>query len=390
MAENRKARPLTAARVRTEKRPGRYHDGQGLYLQVDPSGARRWLQRVVIRGKRTDLGLGGWPLVSLNAAREKAIENRRLARVGGDPRTAKRDVPTFAEAAAEVIKINLPTWKNTKHAAQWSSTLRTYVFPHFGSRLVTEVSGSDVMKVLTLIWTAKPETARRVRQRISAVMKWAIANNYRLDNPAGDAIEAVLPKTSRTQAHHTALHYAAVPAAMRAVRAAKVTESSKLSLEFQVLTASRPGEARNAQWSEMDVGSRTWTIPSERMKADREHRVPLSERVMEILAEARNLDDGSGLVFPSRSGRPLSDMTHRKLLRTLGIDCVPHGFRSSFRDWAAEQTDAPHAVMEAALAHVVGNSTEAAYFRSDLFERRRDLMAQWADYLCESGQESAS
>ena len=390
MAENRKARPLTAARVRTEKRPGRYHDGQGLYLQVDPSGARRWLQRVVIRGKRTDLGLGGWPLVSLNAAREKAIENRRLARVGGDPRTAKRDVPTFAEAAAEVIKLNLPTWKNTKHAAQWSSTLRTYVFPHFGSRLVTEVSGSDVMKVLTLIWTAKPETARRVRQRISAVMKWAIANNYRLDNPAGDAIEAVLPKTSRTQAHHTALHYAAVPAAMRAVRAAKVTESSKLSLEFQVLTASRPGEARNAQWSEMDVGSRTWTIPSERMKADREHRVPLSERVMEILAEARNLDDGSGLVFPSRSGRPLSDMTHRKLLRTLGIDCVPHGFRSSFRDWAAEQTDAPHAVMEAALAHVVGNSTEAAYFRSDLFERRRTLMTQWADYLCESGQESAS
>ena len=381
MAENRKARPLTAARVRTEKRPGRYHDGQGLYLQVDPSGARRWLQRVVIRGKRTDLGLGGWPLVPLNAAREKAMENRRTARVGGDPRTEKRDVPTFAEAAAEVIKLNLPTWKNTKHAAQWGSTLRTYVFPHFGSRLVTEVSGSDVMKALTLIWTAKPETARRVRQRISAVMKWAIANNYRLNNPAGDAIEAVLPKTSRTQEHHTALHYAAVPAAMRAVRAAKVTESSKLCLTFQVLTASRPGEARQAQWSEVDISARTWTIPSDRMKAGREHRVPLSERAMKILADARSLDGGSGLVFPSRSGRPLSDMTHRKLLMTLGIDCVPHGFRSSFRDWAAEMTDAPHAVMEAALAHVVGNSTEAAYFRSDLFDRRRTLMTQWAEYL---------
>ena len=381
MAENRKTRPLTAARVRTEKRSGRYHDGQGLYLQVDPSGARRWLQRVVIRGKRTDLGLGGWPLVSLNAAREKAMENRRIARVGGDPRMEKRDVPTFAEAAAEVIKLNLPTWKNTKHAAQWGSTLRTYVFPHFGSRLVTEVSGSDVMKALTLIWTAKPETARRVRQRIGAVMKWAIANNYRLDNPAGDAIEAVLPKTSRTQAHHKALHYTAVPAALRAVQAAKVTESSKLCLAFQVLTASRLGEARNARWSEVDIGARTWTIPSERMKADREHRVPLSERAMEILAEAKSLDGGSGLVFPSRSGRPLSDMTHRKLLRTLGIDCVPHGFRSSFRDWAAEMTDAPHAVMEAALAHVVGNSTEAAYFRSDLFDRRRALMTQWADYL---------
>ena len=384
MAENRKTRPLTAARVRTEKRPGRYHDGQGLYLQVDPSGARRWLQRVVIRGKRTDLGLGGWPLVSLNAAREKAMENRRIARVGGDPRTEKRDVPTFAEAAAEVIKLNRPTWKNAKHAAQWSSTLRTYVFPLFGSRLVTEVSGSDVMKALTLIWTAKPETARRVRQRVSAVMKWAIANNYRLDNPAGDAIEAVLPRTSRAQAHHKALHYTAVPAVLRTVRAAKATESSKLCLEFQVLTAGRPGEARNGLWSEVDVESRTWTIPSERMKADREHRVPLSGRAMEILAEARTLDGGSDLVFPSWTGRPLSDMTHRKLLRTLDIDCVPHGFRSSFRDWAAEKTDAPHAVMEAALAHVVGDSTEAAYFRSDLFDRRRALMDQWAEYLAES------
>ena len=150
------------------------------------------------------------------------------------------------------------------------------------------------------------------------------------------------------------------------------------------MTASRPGEARNALWSEIDVESRTWTIPSERMKADREHRVPLSTQTMEILAEARSLDDGSDLVFPSRSGRPLSDMTHRKLLRTLDIDCVPHGFRSSFRDWAAEKTDAPHAVMEAALAHVVGDSTEAAYFRSDLFERRRTLMDQWAEYLAES------
>ena len=381
MAENHKARPLTAARVRTEKRPGRYHDGQGLYLQVDPSGARRWVQRIVVRGKRVDLGLGGWPLVSLNEAREKAMENRRSARAGGDPRTEKRDVPTFAEASVEVIKLNSPTWKNAKHRAQWGSTLKTYAFPYFGSRLVTEVSGSDVMKALTLIWTAKPETARRVRQRISAVMKWAIANNYRLDNPAGDAIEAVLPRTSRAQAHHKALHYAAVPASLRAVRAARGTVSSKLCLEFQVLTASRPGEARQARWVEVDSGARTWTIPAERMKSEREHRVPLSDRTIEILEEAKSIDDGSDLVFPSRSGRPLSNMTHLKLLRTLCIDCVPHGFRSSFRDWAAECTDAPHAVMEAALAHSVGNATEAAYFRSDLFERRRGLMDAWAAYL---------
>ncbi len=384
MAENRKARSLTAARVRTEKRPGRYHDGQGLYLQVDPSGARRWLQRVVIRGKRTDLGLGGWPLVSLNAAREKAMENRRIARVGGDPRTEKRDVPTFAEAAAEVIKLNRPTWKNAKHAAQWSSTLRTYVFPHFGSRLVTEVSGSDVMKALTLIWTAKPETARRVRQRVSSVMKWAIANNYRLDNPAGDAIEAVLPKTPRFKAHMAALPYADIPAALDAIRASTARPASRLALDFAVLTAARSGEVRAARWEEVSLDSRVWTVPAARMKAGREHRVPLSRRALEVLEEARSLDDGPGLIFPGRSGRPLSDMTFTALLRRLNIPCVPHGFRSSFRDWAAEQTDAPHAVMEAALAHVVGNSTEAAYFRSDLFERRRTLMDQWAEYLAES------
>ena len=384
MAENRKTRPLTAARVRTEKRPGRYHDGQGLYLQVDPSGARRWLQRVVIRGKRTDLGLGGWPLVPLNAAREKAMENRRIARVGGDPRTEKRDVPTFAEATAEVIKLNLPTWKNTKHAAQWGSTLRTYVFPHFGSRLVTEVSGSDVMKALTLIWTAKLETARRVRQRISAVMKWAIANNYRLDNPAGDAIEAVLPKTSRTQAHHAALHYTDVPVALDAIRASTARPATRLALDFAVLTAARSGEVRAARRDEVSLDSRVWTVPAARMKAGREHRVPLSRRALDVLEEARSLDDGPGLIFPGRSGRPLSDMTFTVLLRRLNIPCVPHGFRSSFRDWAAEKTDAPHAVMEAALAHVVGDSTEAAYFRSDLFDRRRALMDQWAEYLAES------
>ena len=212
-------------------------------------------------------------------------------------------------------------------------------------------------------------------------MKWAIANEYRLDNPAGDALATVLPKTSRLKKHLKALHYSAVPNALRAVRASKASESSKLSLEYQVLTATRPGETRNARWADVDVDARVWTIPAERMKAEREHRVPLSGVALGVLAQAEALQDDSGLVFPSRSGRPLSDMTHLKLLRTLDIDAVPHGFRSSFRDWAAECTDAPHAVMEAALAHVVGNSTEAAYFRSDLFEGRRTLMAQWAEYL---------
>ena len=374
-------RPLTAARVRTEKRPGRYHDGHGLYLQVDRSGARRWGQRIVMHGKRVDLGLGGYPLVSLTEAREKALENRRIARSGGDPRTEKRDVPTFVEAAQRVHELNRPTWRNARHTSAWMATLRTYAFPHIGDMSIDAISGADILDVLTPMWTEKPETARRVRQRTSTVMKWAIANEYRLDNPAGDALATVLPKTSRLKKHLKALHYSAVPNALRAVRASKASEFSKLSLEYQVLTATRPGETRNARWADVDVDARVWTIPAERMKAEREHRVPLSGVALGVLAQAEALQDDSGLVFPSRSGRPLSDMTHLKLLRTLDIDAVPHGFRSSFRDWAAECTDAPHAVMEAALAHVVGNSTEAAYFRSDLFERRRTLMAQWAEYL---------
>ena len=375
---------LNAVRVRTERRPGRHADGNGLYLVVEPTGNKRWIQRLTIRGGRTDLGLGGYPLVSLSEAREKAYANRKVARVGGDPRSEKRpSIPTFAEAAGKVIDLRLPDWRHPKTGKRWEATLRTYAYPSFGNLSLDQVSGADVLRALTPIWTEKPETARAVRGHIRDVMDWAIANDFRHDNPAGDAVRLGLKRARRAKTHFKAVHYSAVPGALKSIRGSKALTASKLCLEFQVLAASRPGEARNARWSEMDVEAGTWTIPPERMKADREHRVPLSVRGMEILGEARSLDDGSGLVFPSRSGRPLSDMTHRKLLMTLGIDCVPHGFRSSFRDWAAEMTDAPHAVMEAALAHVVGNSTEAAYFRSDLFERRRTLMTQWADYLGE-------
>ena len=374
---------LSAARVRTVKRVGRHADGNGLYLVVEPSGNKRWIQRLFIRGRRTDLGLGGWPLVSLAEARERAIENRKTARSGGDPLAEKRNasVPTFSEAADRVIALNAPTWRHPKTEVQWRSSLKTYAYPYLADVPVDQIDGADVLAALSPIWTTKPETARRVRRRVSAIIKWSVASGYRHDNPAGDALSQVLPKTPKVARHFRAIHYSAVPGTLKSIRSSRALAASKLCLEFQVLTATRPGEARQAQWSEVDVGAMTWTIPAERMKAYREHRVPLSERAMEILAEARTLDGGSGFVFPSRSGRPLSDMTHRKLLMTLGIDCVPHGFRSSFRDWAAEMTDAPHAVMEAALAHAVGNSTEAAYFRSDLFDRRRTLMTQWADYL---------
>ena len=378
---------LSAARVRTANSPGRYADGNGLYLLVDARGNKRWIQRLTIRGGRTDLGLGGYPLVSLSEAREKAFANRKLARMGGDPRAERlrASMPTFAQAAERVIEIRRPDWRNPKTARRWEAVLRIYAYPYLGDTSIDQVRGADVLRTLTPIWTEKAETAGKLRSYMRDVFDWAIGNGYRSDNPASDAVRLGLKRVKRAKTHLRAIHYSEVRAALRAVWASNASFASKLSLEFQVLTAARPGEARHAQWSEINLGVRTWTISPSRMKAEREHRVPLSERAVEVLAEARTLRDGSGLVFPSRSGRPLSDMTHTKLLRTLGIDCVPHGFRSSFRDWAAEMTNAPHAVIEAALAHVVSNSTEAAYFRSDLFERRRTLMIQWDEHLRKGG-----
>jgi len=257
------------------------------------------------------------------------------------------------------------------------------VYPRLGKRSVADIATADIMAVLMPIWNEKPETARRVRQRISTVMKWAVAQGYRGDNPAGDAIGAALPKhNSKTKRHHRALPHGEVGAAIEAVRNSNAGKSAQLALEFLILTSARSGEVRFATWDEIDKASKTWTVPASRMKAGREHRVPLSDRALEILDEAQMLSDESGLVFPgTRTGKPLSDMTLSKLMRDLGLDAVPHGFRSSFRDWAAECTNAPRDVMEAALAHTVRDKVEAAYNRTDLFERRRMLMDQWASYL---------
>lgn len=285
------------------------------------------------------------------------------------------------EASAKVIEIHRPNWKNAKYAAQWTATLRDYVFPRIGRKRVDLVTAADVMAVLLPIWNDKHETARRVRQRIGAVMKWAVAQGYRQDNPAGEAIGAALPKNGGIQRHQKALQHGEVAGAIQAVRQSDATASVKLAFEFLVLTACRSGEVRLARWDEMNLEAGEWTIPAERMKSKRDHRVPLSTRAQEILEEARDHTVLFDLVFPSPSGRALSDSTLSKLLRELGVQAVPHGFRSSFRDWAAECTDAPHAVMEAALAHVVKNKAEAAYARSDLFERRRALMSDWASYL---------
>ena len=394
----RPEKALSAAFVRQVAIPGKYFDGQGLYLRVQPNGARQWVQRIVIRGKRCELGLGNPSLVSLAEAREQALANRKLAREGGNPLQAKREaeaVLTFEEAARKVHTLHLPTWRNVKHGAQFISTLETYAFPVMGKLLVSDVTTADVLAVLSPIWTEKPETAARVRQRIGTVMKWAVAQRWRQDNPA-EYIAQALPKRDKSKtAHRKALPYAGVANCIEAVQTSGASASTKLALEFLVLTATRSGETRLARWNEIDWGSAatsatsaTWTIPASRMKAKREHRIPLSTRAVELLREAEKLADGEGLVFPgTRHGKPLSDMTLSKLVKELGFDADIHGFRTSFRMWAQERTNAPREVAEAALAHTIQNKAEAAYARSDVFERRRILMESWAAYLTgESGK----
>ena len=378
------ARKLTARYAEAVKKPGRYGDGNGLYLMVKPSGSKSWVLRTVVSGRRRDMGLGGYPLVSLAEARTAAFENRKLARAGGDPLALRRrpDIPTFEEAARTVIEIHKPAWRvGGRSAEQWESSLRQYAFPRLGARAVDTITSADVMAVLLPIWTEKAESARRVRQRISAIMKWAVAQGHRADNPAGDAIAAALPKAGDTPKHYKAVHHAKAGDAIQAVRESQASLAARLAFEFLVLTAARSGEVRSAVWSEFDMEAAVWTVPGERMKTGREHRVPLSGRALEILNEARAHDDGSGLVFPASTGRrPISVSTLSKLLRELDIDAVPHGFRSTFRDWCSEAAQVPRELAEACLAHVV-RGVEGAYARSDLLSRRRKLMDRWAAYL---------
>lgn len=377
---------LSAATVRTLKEPGLHGDGNGLYLKVDPSGAKRWIQRLMIEGKRRDIGLGSVSLVSLAEAREKALENRKLARAGGDPLAAKKrsmDVLTFKAAAEKVHELSKPTWRNEKHGDQWINTLTTYVFPVFGSKRIDAVESADVLAALSPIWNSHPETARRVKQRMGSVFKWAMANGWRLDNPA-EVIGRALPKHDRSAVkHREALPYEAVASAIKKVRASDAGAVTKLAFEFLVLTATRSGETRKATWSEFDLDKAIWTIPAARMKAKKPHRVPLPPRCMVILEDAKKLKrDEDDLVFPgTKAKKPLSDMTLSKLMKDLDIAAVPHGFRSSFKDWTSEATSHPREVAEFALAHVIKDKAEAAYARSDLFEKRRALMDDWAAYL---------
>ncbi len=381
---------LTLAKCKAVKKPGLHGDGGGLYLLVKRTGGKSWAQRITIHGKRRELGLGGFPTVSLAKARALAALNRATVAEGGDPLADKRrgKAPAFRDAAADVHRINLSRWRSAKHAADWWATLERHAFPCLADTPVDSISRFDVLDVLTPIWTKRPETARRVRQRIRTIMQWAIARGYAELNPAGEIIDGALPAMPKVKAHLRALPFQEVPAALATVDNSRSSPVTRACLRFLVLTAVRSGTARGARWSEFDPDSRVWHIPGSRMKSGSTHRVPLSDPALSILDDMRTLRDDSDLVFPSpvRPDRPISDMTLTKLLRDndLAERTTVHGFRSAFRDWAAERTNAPHAVMELALAHKVGTAVEQAYARSDLIEKRRALMDQWARFVTAS------
>ena len=333
----KKQKRLTAAFVRHAP-PGKHYDGNGLILKVEPGGSRRWIQRIAIHGKRRDTGLGSCKLVSLREARELALDNRKLARAGGDPIALKRrpDIPLFSEAAERVIQIHKETWRNPRTEKNWRASLRDYAEPRLGKKRIDQIDAADVMSVLLPIWNQKKETSRRLRRRLSAIFRWSITEGFRSDDPAGPAISAALPRNGGQRKHMKALPHAEVSDALAKVRTSGAYLGTKLCFELLVLTATRSGEARLATWDEIDFEKKVWTIPAERTKTAREFRIPLSSHSLKILNKARELTDGSGLIFPSPTGRTLSDSTISKLVRENGIKAVPHGFRSSFRDWCAE------------------------------------------------------
>jgi integrase len=375
---------LNPLQVRNLKEPGRYSDGDGLLLEVRPGGSKSWIARLQSNGKRRDYGLGSLKDISLTDARDKAREYRKLLRAGTDPLAAKRkalaQIPTFREAAKAVHAEHKASWRNGKHGAQWLATLDSYVFPKFGDLRIDEVDTGNVRDALAEIWLMKPETARRVRQRIGTVLDYAHGKGWR-QHPFGmGAVNKALPRQPRKTGRFEAMPYVRVPEFCQTLK--DRVSMGRLALEALILTAARSGEVRGARWSEVDLEAATWTVPAERMKAGKEHIVPLSPAAVDVFKRAQALRiEATDLVFHgSKRGQPLSDMTLLKVLRDAKEPYTVHGFRSSFRDWVADQTNMPGEVAEAALAHAIPNAVEAAYRRTNFLEKRRQLMHAWASY----------
>lgn len=391
----KKADTLGALDVSRLTAPGLHFVGTvaGLALQIAPTGARSWILRIQVGGKRRDMGLGGYPDVTLADAWKAAREARATAKSGVDPiekaRSARSALlasnlaaKTFRQCAVAYVTAHKPTWSNAKHAAQWTSTLETYAYPFMGDMLVRDVGLPQVLSVLEPIWSAKTETATRLRGRIESVLDWATVRGYRSGlNPARwkGHLDTLLAKPGKIakKDHHAAIPVGEMGAFMAALR--KQDGTGARALEFAILTAVRSGEVRGAAWSEIDKDAKVWTIPAARMKMRKEHRVPLSDAALKLLESLTHME-GNDLVFPALRGGELSDMTLSAVMRRMKVKGVPHGFRSTFRDWCAERTNYPRDVAEMALAHAIGDKVEAAYRRGDLFDKRTRLMTEWAAF----------
>lgn len=392
----KKAQELSALQVKRLTEPGFYAVGgvAGLHLQVTKTGARSWVLRAKIGTKRRDIGLGGFPDVTLTGARDRARDAREKIVQGIDPVAERqaarsallaqqmRDI-TFRQAALEVIKKKQAEASNAKHAQQWQNTLETYAIPTLGDMAVSDIELAHIKQALEPIWTTKTETATRVRQRIEAVLSWATVHGHREgDNPARwkGNLDAILPAPAKIAKvkHHRALAIDDMYDFMTALK--QRDGMAARCLEFVALTAARSGEARGTTWGEVDLTNHVWTIPAERMKAGKEHRVPLSDAAMELLDALPRRDDND-LVFPALRGGQLSDASMSALLKRMDVDATPHGFRSTFRDWCAERTSTPHHIAEMALAHTIKNEAEAAYRRGDLLAKRAKLMQDWAQFI---------
>lgn len=391
------ARELTALEIGRLDTPGHHAVGgvAGLYLYVNDASARSWVLRVMVGLKRRHIGLGGYPTVTLAQAKERARQMRDEVSKGNDPiqqrmeeasrlRAQQASAITFEKAAEGYLDSHGDSWKNAKHRAQWANTLTTYAYPCIGKVLVNDIKVEHVLTVLTPIWKIKNETASRVRGRIESVLDWASARNYRSgDNPARwkGLLDKLLPAPSRVKIVE---HYRAMPIdeAPEFVSRLRMQEGmAALALEFAILCAARSGEVRGARWSEIDMQTCLWTIPKERMKAGKEHRVPLNAQAMEILAVLIPKTNPTGLIFIAPKGGVLSDMTLTALMRRMKVDAVPHGFRSTFRDWVSERTSYPRELAEQALAHTIESKVEAAYRRGDALQKRRIMMEEWGHFL---------
>jgi integrase len=389
-APKKRVRPATVAEVNAMKSPGRHSVGDSLILSVTSAGSRSWIARVRDpSGRRRDIGLGPMADLTLAEAREKARVLRKAGRDGevvltrAEKRKAARPIPSFKEAALRVHKERQEVWSNGKHQTQWLTTLETYVFPKMGDLAVDQISAGHVVEVLSPIWRSIPETARRVRQRIAAVVDWAHAREFRTTQIPMKAVTAGLGPQAEGRGNFAALPYVEL-----ATLVAKLRETEtigNLALLFTIFTAARSGEVRGAEWREIDLEAAIWTIPGMRMKAGREHVIPLSPAAVAIVERLAEIRSHKTLVFPGRRKGVLSDATMAKALRTAGVPSsrgTVHGMRSAFRDWVSEETSFPSDVAEAALAHVIRNKVEAAYRRGNLLAKRREMMAAWARY-CE-------